>query len=143
MTQTKGFTILEIIILVLILSYVFLGLFQGVSFIVKTNYNIEQKNLAIFLGEELKEWLIGEKENDWGIFFSRTNKIYCFNNQELNWPSSACSRDDYSLLGKFKRELELISNDTHKVNYTIYVSWKSETGINVISYKGILSMWEQ
>lgn len=112
---------------------------------IRTN---EHRTSALFLADDVKEWLSGEREaNTWATFLQRSavnpGRRFCLNNPldldtlytELGgpvgstYPDGACTTDASIQVGMpaiYRRELLLVSNaavPATQVSGTITVSW--------------------
>jgi prepilin-type N-terminal cleavage/methylation domain-containing protein len=143
-TTRRGFTLLEVMIFIVILSMV---LITATSFITKLLVSIrsnENRIGAAFLADDVKEWLSGEREsNSWSTFHAKASQAgiqYCLNNQlelthtiaSLNtpaFPAAACTTYASIQTGMkpiYKRELVLYRNNNlnpTQVTAAITISW--------------------
>lgn len=131
--KNRGFTLVETMVFVVLISLIFITLTSLTAVSLKSARVNENKILATHYGEEVREWVRGEKEVNWNNFIAKSGdpaKIYCLNSIIISWPSEgSCQQDDYSLLGKFRRELSLFYlASQNQVQAAITVSWKD--GIN-------------
>lgn len=141
--KISSFTLIEVIIFLFFTSVVFLSILNQIDSSLKSNINMKNKISALYLGEQLKEWLMGEKEEDWNNLYQRAGNGYCFNTNELIWSSSGfCQENDYSLLGLFKRELKITTITNDRLNYQIKVNWKEGSFIQSIELNGSFSKFE-
>ncbi len=118
----KSFTLIEVLIVLSIFS-IFFVIALSITTVLVRNMKFQQKKLlATHYAEELKEWLIFEKSQDWDFFKQKTG-TYCFNNQEITWPANATPCINYGL-NSFKRQAVLIFNAaSNRMQITIEVSW--------------------
>lgn len=143
-TIRRGFTLLEVMIFIVILSMV---LITATSFITKLLVSIrsnENRVSAAFLADDVKEWLNGEREsNPWSTFHGKASQAgirYCLNTQlelahtitSLNtptFPAAACAAYANIQTGMkpiYKRELVLYKNNNlnpTQVTAAITISW--------------------
>lgn len=141
--SNTSFTLVEVIIFLFFISLIFLSILTQVNSSLRTNINLKNKTYALYFGEQLKEWLSGEREEDWNNLYSRRDAVYCFNSTDLLWPESgSCPEDDYSLNNFFKRELRIIGISSERINYKIKVYWKEATSIQFIEINGAFSKFE-
>lgn len=79
----EGFTFIEILVFVSIVSVLFISLTSVVITSLHRMQVVEHRLYAQRYGEELIEWLRAEKETDWDRFLARdtngTGTVYCFN----------------------------------------------------------------
>lgn len=133
-----GFSLIEVIIFVSIMSVFFIMVLQMSTTSLATLKTSERRTYATRYAEEAIEWLSGEKEIDWDNTFLpkaplTTPTVYCFNGPMTTWPAAgACT--GFTLNGFFKREVALSrqSNTTpgdFQVTANVTVSWQQGTGI--------------
>lgn len=138
-----SFTIIETIIVLLLISIVFLGILGQINQSFKTNIKLKNKIIGSYLAEQLKEWLIGERETDWDIINAHKNMTYCFNNTNLVWPATSSScQNDFSLLNQYNRELKLTLTANNQINYRITVSWRENNYIDFVEINGAFTKWD-
>lgn len=119
----KGFSLIEVIIFVSIISVVFIlavTITVGVLRQLKVN---EHKILATRYAEEAMEWIRDEKEVDWTIFTAKGGKTYCLNTA-LNWNNQSNCSSTYSLDSYYSRIATLTSKSVSGVVYEIDVDVK-------------------
>lgn len=140
----QGFSLIEVMIVTSILS-IFFTLALTVVVVSLRNMKVqEHKLLANFYADQLKEWLIYKKEEDWNDFKTRTGN-YCFNVQSINnWPTNGgCLINDYSLANLFKRQVNLSFNtDANQMEILITVSWIDLNKNYQINLPLVLIPWE-
>ncbi len=143
----RGFSLIEVLVFVTILSLFFVAA-SSVSIVSLRNLKSnENKILATRYAEELVDWLSGEKEDDWNIFYNKSSNagtVYCFNNLVITWPASgACA--SYGLSAFFKREATLkrglIGSDP-KIDVTVDVSWSEASQTLKVPIKTIFTRFE-
>jgi prepilin-type N-terminal cleavage/methylation domain-containing protein len=154
--KNNGFTLLEILISISLLSVIFVA---AVSY-VTTTLRLAQVNqhyiMAIHYNEEVLEWLDVEQETNWDDFIDKIDNAsqtstYCFNNKLLygnNWPTKGSCADFNGITGIspaiFKRELTMTKygSPATRVKATITTSWK-ELGKNYeITHNRIFSLYK-
>ena len=144
--KNKGFTMMEVLIFVSILSLFFVTAAAITTASLRNLKIQEHKILATRYAEELLEWLRGEKEADWNQFILKASLSYCFNTSPINtWPSSGtCST--YSLDNLFKREANLTSQTlggaTQQVNVSITVEWQETGNTYQVPINTVFTVWE-
>jgi len=139
----KAFTLIETLIFVTILSVFFvIAAAVSVSSIRDMKYN-EAKIIATRYGEGMNEWLRMEKELDGKNFSAQSGQTYCFNDPltiSTVWPSAGqCT--DYSLVGKYKREVVLTTNSDN-IEAEITVSWREFEETKKVVIKTIFTLWQ-
>jgi len=144
-TSKKSFTLIEVLIFLAILSLFFVAA-AAVTIVSLRNLKVqEHKILATRYGEELLEWLRGEKEADWNQFTTH-NDTYCFNSLPINnWPaaSGSCLSDSF-LNNLYKREVTLNPQGSppYQVNVSITVSWQELGQSYQVPINSIFTIWE-
>ena len=150
-TITKSFTIVEVLIFVTLISLIFITISYIITFSLKNTKINEHKILATHYAEELKEWLRGEKEDDWNIFTTKghvSGSQWCVNTIPIDISTlvgGPCGLD-YSLHNNtFKRDLTLTNNvspNPTQVTVNIIVEWKEDNNIYTIPINTVFSLWE-
>lgn len=132
-----------------LLSLVFLGMAYVATYSVKNTKAAERRVVATHYGEELQEWLRGEKEVDWNAFVAKagspTPLIYCVQTIPANVSAlvagTGCST--YGLSSLFKRELRMTrSEDSTQVTILISTSWQEGNNILQVPVNTVFSVWE-
>jgi type II secretory pathway pseudopilin PulG len=143
MKKSIGFTLVEVLVFVTILSLFFISAVTITTFSLRSLKIQEHKIIATRYAEEASEWLRQEKEDDWQIFASH-NGDYCLNTNPISWTSNSCSGYDLGTPGFFKRDLTISGsgNPVDKITTVLTVSWL-ENGLpqNVI-LKSVYNLWE-
>ena len=141
----KAFTLVETLIFVTILSVFFvIAAAVSVSVIRDMKFN-EAKIIATRYGEEMNEWLRMEKEINGQDFINKSNHTYCFNDNlsfSTDWPPSGqCNNNDYSLVGKYKREVTLETNGD-EIESNVTVSWHAVGETKQVIVETIFTLWQ-
>lgn len=141
---TKAFSLIEVLIFVSILSLFFITAATITTASLRNMKINEHKIIGVRFGEELLEWIRGEKERDWEAFLNLAgpgNKTYCFNTALLSIPlEGACS--GYDLNGIYKREAVLSAQSSSQVNVSITVEWKELGSTYRTSLTSSFTSWE-
>lgn len=146
----KGFTLLEVLIFVTLLTIVFVGLAYLATYSIKNTIVSQHKVLATHYGEELQEWLRGEKEAGWEPFVGKagnpTALIYCVNTLPADisglTAGSGCG-SSYALNSLFKRELRMTrDDDSTQVTVFITTSWLEGNNVLQVPINTVLAVWE-
>lgn len=137
----KSFTLVEVLIFVTLISLIFITVSYTVTISLKNTKINEHKILATHYAEELKEWLRGEKEDDWNSFTATKMGTWCFKEKLISWNQhTACSPSD--LIDElFKREVSLAVNGT-QITVNITVEWKEDNNTYKIPINTVFSIWE-
>lgn len=143
-TNKSGFTLVEVLIFVTLLSVMFVAF----ATITASSLTREQTNIHNILGqhygEELREWISGQKEINWDEFVATKMGVWCFNTEPVvAWPATSGSCSNYTLNNQFKRDISLTSNvENTQVTVYIDVSWKDGSTINSAPLKTVVTVYE-
>lgn len=127
MKNKSGFTLLEVIVVIGILS-VFLLSAVTVSIVsIRNLKNSENKILATRYAEGLIEWLRGEKEANWDIFITKgtpSGVTWCFA-EPLNWPASSGECLQNQKINNFFNRKAIMTYDDNleRMNINATVTW--------------------
>ncbi len=144
-----GFTLIEVLIVISIMSIFFISAVTIAIFSLQNLKSSENKILATRYAEELLEWIRGEKEADWNSlktiragngFF----QDWCFNTEPvIDWPSEMgnCDEDDTKIRSIFTRVASL-KYDTEKIIIKIKTSWLERNNVVEIPLNTIFSQYE-
>ncbi len=153
--RQDGVTLLEALIFMFVLSLIIFAIaFSTTHSLRRTQFNVD-KIFATRYGEEVEEWMRGEKEANWTTFSARSPGTYCMNAEittcdagDTCWDeNAACDSDDYSLgesgslNNGFKRTVELTTVGT-RVDVDIVVSWIDGPNTYDVTLNSSFSRWE-
>lgn len=150
MKLSHGFSLIEVMIFVVIISMVLVIAIGYVTNLMRTMKINEHKIIATYYAEEAREWLKGEREADWNAFSQIAGynpaTPYCFNNEILltdtisqvgsgkKFPNQLCN-SFVGVIGKspsiYKREITLTKDKLiapTSIEAEVVVSWY-ETGV--------------
>lgn len=142
MTNKKGFSLVEVLVFVTILSLFFVTALTVTTFNLRNLKIQEHKILATRYAEEGMEWVKQEKEDDWQVFTTHTGTNYCLNT--LSWTSDLCTTYSLGSPGFFKRDL-LITNSgspVEKITGNLTVSWMENNVEQTVVLKSVFNLWE-
>ncbi|MFA9288588.1 MAG: prepilin-type N-terminal cleavage/methylation domain-containing protein [Weeksellaceae bacterium] len=161
MKKNQGFTIIELIIFITLLSTI---LVVAASYVTRLLYNMttnEHRVKARFYAEEVVEWLNGERQSDWQAFQNEASvagTVYCLNGtisldtllQDLTPGACSGTNNGYVGVGNrapkiFKRELTLTKNtasNATQVTARITVSWVDRDIEYSVPIETIYSIYE-
>lgn len=143
--KKKGFSLVEVLVFVTILSLFFVTAVAVTVFNLKNLKIQEHKIIATRLAEEGIEWAKQEKEDDWQIFITHSNS-YCLNSSPLDWSVNTDCGSDYSLgpPNIFNRVLNITGsgNPVNSVTAVSTVSWLENGAEQTVIIKSILNLWE-
>ncbi len=147
-----SFSLVEVLIFTTIFSLFFVTAAAVVTASLRTMKLNEHKILATRYGEELLEWIRGEKETDWYLFSTTytpsdsTDYTYCFNDSlTMTWP--AAPGGDCLIFGLnpaiFKRTA-ILQSDTSRtqIAVTVNVKWDEYGVEQTVPFKTVLSVYE-
>lgn len=168
MSDTKGFSLIEVLVFVTIFSLFFITAAAVVTVSLKNMQVNEHKILGTHYANELLEWLRSKKEIDWDHFSSTMTTAagsnYCFNSAlEINasfptptmgwttavpYPTPPCGSSVGLNPAIYQREVTLVRDPTEcgasicKVKVQINVKWQ-ESGNNYnVPINTVFSIWE-
>ncbi len=146
----ESFTLVEVLVFLTILSLLYITAVSITTYSLRNLKTQENKLVAVNYGQQLLEWLRGQKEKDWNQFVSKSSNTgitYCFNSSlSLNssFPTSGnCA--DYNLDWRFKREVtltNLTNNPVTKIKVAVTVRWQEGINIFSVPIDTIFSIWE-
>ncbi|PIU36904.1 hypothetical protein CO005_00505 [Candidatus Roizmanbacteria bacterium CG_4_8_14_3_um_filter_34_9] len=142
MKKFTGFTLIEVLVFVTVLSLFFISAVTITTFSLRNLKIQEHKIIATRYAEESSEWVKQEKEDDWQVFASHNGTNYCLNS--LSWTNGLCSTYSLGTPGFFKRDLilSISGNPTDKITTVLTVSWL-ENGVNQnVILKSVYNLWE-
>ncbi len=127
----KGQSFIELIAALLIVSFVLVALVTLVTKSIANTTFSRNKALATSYTQEAMEWLRGERDKDWGIFYAKTSNSWCA--VSLNWStqgshSGACATGDTIASTPFQRNIAFTRTNASTINATVTVSWSDGIG---------------
>lgn len=146
--KKSGFSLIEVLIFITVMSLFFVSAAAVVSVVVKNMKVNEHKILGTRFAQEAVEWLRSEKEVDWNTFSERAPSSgvpaeYCLNS--LAWNSMPC---DYSLKTLYQRTVTLKSVESvggykYQVDVSVMVKWNEPGRAYSVPINTTFSIWEQ
>lgn len=145
--RTLGFSLIEVLVFVSVISVFFVSAAAVVSIILRNMKVTEHKLIGTRYAEEAVEWLRSEKETDWNTFVTHaplsTGTEYCINT--LTWSSATCT---YTMDNLFKRTVSVSSQQSadgfkYQVNAEVLVEWQEAGKTYQIPIDTVFSVWEQ
>jgi len=159
MKASKGFSLIEVLVFISILSIFFVVAIAVVTASLRNMKVDEHKILAVRSAEELLEWVTSEKETDWSTFTGYVG-TYCLNdNLGVDWlttftytknKSGSCTSGEFDGIGStspliYKRQLSLTgigSSPYNRIDANVVVSWQEPNKTYSISLDKTFSVWE-
>jgi type II secretory pathway pseudopilin PulG len=140
----KGFTLIEVLIFITLIPLIFIAVSYITTYSLQNTKINQNKILATHYAEELKEWLRGEKEEDWNTFATVANMgNWCFNNEPItDWDSHSRCGSSYGLNNLYKRDLTLTKDSDTQATAKITVEWKENNNTYKIPINTVFSLWE-
>lgn len=144
----NGFSLIEVLVFVSILSLFFVAAMTVAVFSLRSMKTAQYKILATHLAEESVEWVKSQKDSSWTQFITYDTSgglgtTYCL--ASLDW-SSKFSCPDYTLgtPAIFKREILITNSGTpvSQVNTIITVSWSDTNKEESVVIKTVHSILE-
>lgn len=133
----SGFTLLELLISITMLSFVFVAAASYITTTMRLTQLNQHTVMAIHYAEDLQEWINAEQATNWDTLVDKASAdglVYCFNNRltyDSSWPTQTGSCTNYQGMSDippqiFKREVTLKKFGTPptRVQSTVRVSWK-------------------
>lgn len=141
MNIKKAFTLIEVLIFVSILSFVFVALAAySTAYLRQVQLN-EHKILATHYAEELMEWLHDQKDQDWNAFLANyADQTQCFNSSPIGAGATTCLTP---LANLFNRRVGVTNVSNVQADIYIQVSWAEVGGGMTVPLNSIFSIWEQ
>ncbi len=144
----KGFSLIEVMVFVTVLSLFFISAVSVTTFILRNMLVQEHKIIATRYAEEAIEWLKQEKEDDWSVFTSHdtgSGTTYCLNTLDFNTTSDCGTNYVLGPPNIFKRVLIITNSgspvvDNVAVNLT--VSWLENGSEQKVIIKSVSNLWE-
>lgn len=145
-----GSAIFEILIVVSIVAVVITSVVASTTGSVRNSLHARHQAESTRRGQELVEWLRGERDTSWTSFASRATggggATYCFGDN-LNWAASSCSGAGAGTLSgtPFTRSVTLRQSTTVTANDTVEivvsVVWTDGTGNHTSRVSTRLTSW--
>jgi type II secretory pathway pseudopilin PulG len=158
-TAEQGFSFIEILVFVTIISFLFIALTATVTSSLRRMQVAEHRLYALHYAEELLEWIRAEKETDWATFVGRDSSgsgtIYCFNSP-LNfltpaWPADNVACANYTGVAGgpqtvpkiFKRYAVITQENvpTTQINVQIVVEWQDGNQFYSVPLNSVLTQY--
>lgn len=143
----KGFSLIEVLIFVSILSLVFVTASSATVYFLHNLKSNEYKLIASRYSEEIVEWLRAQKDIDWTLFAQQSGQTYCFNTTPIvSWPTAgACTQ--YNLDSMYYREVTLQSiidgnGVLSQVTASAKIQWLDSGNTHSIPINTRFSLWE-
>lgn len=156
-TNKKGFTLIELIVFVTILSTILVTM-AGFTVSIHRRLKINShKVIANFHAENLKEWLNGERISDWPAVQAKASLspsapiVYCLNNaiplsHSISTLISGSCATYSGVVGTvpimYKRELSLVRDTSGTVISRITVSWLEDGVPYSVTNSSVYSFWQ-
>jgi Tfp pilus assembly protein PilV len=164
----KGFSLLEVLIFVTIISFIFIASASYITSLLRTMKINEHRAIGTQYADEVLEWLRSEREEDWNAFSEKASTgagtTYCFNSDIsllttiVNMKSTANPNGTIlnttcttytGITGKapmiYKREVTLKKDaePATRIEANIKVSWMEDGNVvQQIPVTATFSIWE-
>lgn len=145
MKNNSGFTIVEILVAVAVISVVFTSLISiAATSLRNSNVNI-RKTIGAHMADGLQEWIRWKKEDDWNDFVTRQG-TWCFNTDPIgdNWPSAsangACAGFASKNNFRYKRQV-IISTSGDVISSRVDYFWDDTNLNNKVINETYYSQW--
>ncbi|GIW63382.1 MAG: hypothetical protein KatS3mg091_184 [Patescibacteria group bacterium] len=151
-TDNLGFSLIELLTFILLISLILIAAAGLIITSIKNTKNTQYRALAEYYAKSLENWLTNERYKSWSDFQAKTgsnngsssSRNYCFNTETVsNWPAVGSCNNNYSLSGRYKRDLVLsYDSATKKITANITVTWKGISGNDTVNIKRDYSRFE-
>ena len=143
----KSFSLIEVITFTSILSMFLISAASIVTVTLQQNTLQINKLKARHYTDQLREWVKVEKEMDWLTFVTRAgNTIYCFENVEPTWGTTATTGSDCPLLESFYKRYVAFrttgSGANAQVEAVITTEWTEVGNSYSTSIHTLFSQWQ-
>jgi len=145
----KGFSLIEVLVFLTIISLFFITAVSITIFSLKNSKIQEYRILATRYAEEGNAWVSQEKEDDWQAFVlhddsAGSGTTYCLNT--LDWNTKTDCNGTYSLgpPNIFRRALLITKsgNPVDKITAELTVGWLENEVEQKIVVNSVLNLWE-
>ena len=146
----RGSAIFEILIVIAIVAVVITSVVASTTGSVRNSLHARYQAESTRRGQELVEWLRGERDTSWATFAARAGggagTTYCFGDT-LAWTSSSCSGAGagaisgtvYTRSVTMRQTTTVTANDT--VEIVVSVNWTDGTGAHTSRVSTRLTSW--
>jgi len=137
----KGQSLFEVVLALAIATLIVVALVALASSAIRNSTFSKNKSLATRYSQEATEWLRGERDADWDIFYARTvNPLYCV--KSLSWTEASigsCTSGQEITGTVYKREIGFTRSTVdvggvpkNVVEAEINVYWQDAQGIHEV-----------
>jgi len=141
--KQTGFSLIEVLVFVSVLNLFFI-LALTVTVVTLRNFQEnEHRIVASHYLDQLKEWLMYEKEKDWNSFSQKTS-TYCFN--DLSWSNAnpcSFSCPGTGCLNIYNRQATFVNNGDGTSTVELKISWSEINQTKNITSNILFSAWEK
>ncbi|KXK07236.1 MAG: hypothetical protein UZ21_OP11001001156 [Microgenomates bacterium OLB22] len=147
-SHQSAFSLIEVLIFTALIAIVLIGMSYVTLLSVRGARFSEDKTKALRYGQQLQEWLRGQKELQWNTFVSSlSEQTYCVNTlpssmSDFSALEGVCAT--HALASKYKRELTIdtIAADGSQVSFTITVFWNDGGSVQRATVSSAFSVLE-
>ena len=150
-----GFSLIEVIIFVSLISILFVGAASVMSFMYRQNQMQISQLIATHQSEELYQWLKAEREADWNTFVNtvtvgktQQSTLFCFSTLDPTWGSQIgdLSGCPYAISSKYRRsatfQVDNLANPT-QVSVRISTDWIEASSVRSKVFTVVfINQWE-
>lgn len=147
-THQSAFSLIEVLIFTALIAIVLIGMSYVTLLSVRGARFSEDKTRALRYGQQLQEWMRGQKELQWNTFVSSLSEgTYCVNaipSAMSDFSSLQGSCTTHALASKYKRELVIddIASDGSQVSFTVSVYWNDGGAVQRATVSSAFSVLE-
>lgn len=143
--NSRGFSLVEILIFSALFSMVFLGVTTAMVASLRNTKQSQRRILATYYASELKDWLKGQKEVDFAAF--PKSGSYCFNTSPITAWGGTGNCGSLFTLGQgsdvvFKRYVNFTNGTSTQVNVNVTVDWNELNVVNSVPLNTVFTSWE-
>lgn len=141
---SKGQSLFEVVLALALSTLIIVALVSLVTNSIKNANYSKNKTQATRYTQEATEWLRGQRDADWEIFY--VNVTACPPTHEqcldtLSWPNCGTCSDSEFIEEIFKREVVFTSITADSITVEVKTYWTDAQGIHEVRNSTILTDW--
>lgn len=130
MKNNQGQLFLEILMAIAVVGVILIAVVGLVTQTVSNTSFSENKSLGNHYTQEAVEWIRGQRDGDWSVFYARagvSGTTFCFN--DLHWVNGGvCALNEMIIDTPFYREVTLTSLGANAVEVLVVTRWSDGSG---------------
>lgn len=132
----------ELLIALAVAVLVVTGIVKVVTISTRNATFAKNQAEATRYAQEGLEWIRSERDQDWDLFTTRSNKLWCL--RDLSWSkASSCTQDEKLEGTPFVRQADLTSLNDNSMEVLVRVRWTSPAGEHESRIDTRLTNWRQ